>query len=185
MSEVWQQISTAVIAEFSDATDIAELTRLSVRLLMAALLGAILGFEREQQGKAAGVRTHMLVSVGSAIFVLIPLQIGVQPAELTRVIQGMVTGVGFIGAGMILKSEHESRVHGLTTAAGLWMTSAIGMTAGLGQETSALLCTVLALIVFATVPRVLKLVDRERHNEPVDGMDACSHAEADRRSVSR
>lgn len=161
MSEVWQQISSTVIAEFSDATDIPELTRVSVRLLMAALLGAILGFEREQQGKAAGLRTHMLVSLGSAIFVLIPMQIGVQPAELTRVIQGMVTGVGFIGAGMILKSDDDSRVRGLTTAAGLWMTSAIGMTAGLGQETSAALCTLLALVVFALMPRVVRLIDRK------------------------
>lgn len=168
MSEMWQQISTTVIAEFSDATDVVELTRVSVRLVMAALLGAILGFEREQQGKAAGLRTHMLVSIGSAIFVLIPLQIGVQPAELTRVIQGMVTGVGFIGAGMILKSEEESRVRGLTTAAGLWMTSAIGMTAGLGQETSAILCTVVALIVFAVMPRVVKLIDRDDGVKPAD-----------------
>ncbi len=168
MSEVWQQISSTVIAEFSDATEVAELTSLSVRLVMAALLGAILGFEREQQGKAAGLRTHMLVSVGSAIFVLVPLQIGVQPAELTRVIQGMVTGVGFIGAGMILKSDDASRVRGLTTAAGLWMTSAIGMTAGLGQETSAVLCTLLVLIVFALMPRVARVFDRKPEQPSAD-----------------
>lgn len=158
MGEVWQQISSTLAAEFSDITDVAEITRLTLRLLIAAILGGVLGFEREQQGKAAGLRTHMLVAMGSAIFMIIPLQIGVQPAELTRVIQGMVTGVGFLGAGAILKADDESRVKGLTTAAGLWMTSAIGMTAGLGQETSAILCTLLALIVFAVMPRIARLI---------------------------
>ena len=132
-----------------------------MRLFLATVLGGLLGFEREQQGKAAGVRTHMLVALGSAIFVIIPLQIGVQPAELTRVIQGMVTGVGFLGAGTILKSNDESHVKGLTTAAGIWMTSAIGMTAGLGQETSAILCTVFALIVFALMPRVIRAIEKD------------------------
>lgn len=156
MSEILQQIGSAIAAEFSDIPDVGELTRLTVRLLIAALLGGLLGFEREQKGKAAGLRTHMLVAIGSAIFMIIPLQIGVQPAELTRVIQGMVTGVGFLGAGMILKGDDENRVKGLTTAAGLWMTSAIGMTAGLGQETSAILCTLLALIVFSVMPRIVR-----------------------------
>jgi putative Mg2+ transporter-C (MgtC) family protein len=153
---VWQQVSAAIASEFSDLPDVTELTRLCVRLLLAGLLGALLGFERENKGKAAGVKTHMLVAIGSAIFMTIPLQIGVQPAELTRVIQGMVAGVGFLGAGTILKAENEQRVQGLTTAAGIWMTSAIGMTAGLGQETSAILCTFLALIIFFVMPRVAR-----------------------------
>lgn len=156
MSEILQQIGNTIVAEFSDVPDVSELTRLTVRLLIAAFLGGLLGFEREQKGKAAGLRTHMLVAIGSAIFMIIPLQIGVQPAELTRVIQGMVTGVGFLGAGMILKGDDENRVKGLTTAAGLWMTSAIGMTAGLGQETSAILCTLLALIVFSVMPHIVR-----------------------------
>ena len=160
MSTVWQQVSATVVAEFADITNVVEVTRLMVRLSLAAILGAILGFERELQGKEAGVRTHMLVAIGSAIFMIIPMQIGVQPAELTRVIQGMVTGVGFLGAGMILKSEAENRVHGLTTAAGLWMTSAIGMTAGLGREFSAILCTLLALIVFSVMPRIVRMFEK-------------------------
>ena len=90
----------------------------------------------------------MLVALGSAIFMIIPLQIGVQPAELTRVIQGMVAGVGFLGAGTILKSSDESHVKGLTTAAGIWMTSAI-------------LCTVFALLVFALMPRVLNAIEKD------------------------
>jgi len=157
MDGFWQQVGGAIASEFADVRDVAEMTRLVVRLSLAAVLGALLGFEREQKGKAAGVRTHMLVALGSAIFMTIPLQIGVQPAELTRIIQGMVTGVGFLGAGTILKGDDESRVKGLTTAAGIWMTSAIGMTAGLGQEVSAILCTVFALIVFALMPRIVRL----------------------------
>lgn len=156
---VWQQISATIASEFSDISDIAELTRLCMRLLLAGFLGALLGFERENKGKAAGVKTHMLVALGSAIFMIIPLQIGVQPAELTRVIQGMVAGVGFLGAGTILKAESEQRVQGLTTAAGIWMTSAIGMTAGLGQEISAILCTFLALIIFFVMPRIARAFD--------------------------
>ncbi len=161
MSGIWQQVTSTVASEFSDLPDVAELTRVTVRLLIAAVLGGLLGFEREQKGKAAGVKTHMLVALGSAIFMIIPLQIGVQPAELTRVMQGMVAGVGFLGAGTILKAESEQRVKGLTTAAGIWMTSAIGMTAGLGQESSAVLCTLLALIVFSVMPRIMRLVDKD------------------------
>lgn len=157
----WQQIGSTIAAEFSDLPDLVELTRVCIRLLIAALLGGILGFEREQKGKAAGIKTHMLVSLGSAIFVLIPLQAGVQPAELTRVIQGIVSGIGFLGAGTILKADTEDRVRGLTTAAGIWMTSAIGMTAGLGHEASAVLCTLLALLIFAAMPRLMKLIEKE------------------------
>lgn len=152
----WQQIGGTIASEFSDLPDLTEITRVCVRLTIAALLGGLLGFEREQKGKAAGIKTHMLVSLGSAIFVLIPLQAGVQPAELTRVIQGIVSGIGFLGAGTILKADSEERVKGLTTAAGIWMTSAIGMTAGLGHEASAILCTLLALAIFAVMPRLMR-----------------------------
>jgi putative Mg2+ transporter-C (MgtC) family protein len=158
---MWQEIGTALAGEFSDLPDIAELTRLCTRLVLAAVLGGLLGFEREIKGKAAGVKTHMLVALGSAIFMIVPLQIGVEVGDLTRVMQGMVTGVGFLGAGTILKGNSEDSVKGLTTAAGLWMTSAIGMTAGLGQAGSALVCTVFALIVFALVPRIMRLIERD------------------------
>lgn len=129
---MWEEIGSTIAHEFSDIPDMAELTRLSLRLLLAALLGGLLGYERETKGKAAGIKTHMLVALGSAIFMVIPLQIGVEVGDLTRVMQGMVTGIGFLGAGTILKGRDEESVKGLTTAAGLWMTSAIGMTVGLG-----------------------------------------------------
>ena len=155
------EVLDTVASEFSDAGDVAQLTRISVRLLLAAVLGFLLGFEREQQGKAAGVRTHMLVAIGSALFVLIPQQTGIVPADMSRVIQGLVAGVGFLCAGTILKQgRDESHVQGLTTAAGLWMTAAIGMACGLGREVTAVFSALLALAVLSLVPRLVSLIER-------------------------
>ena len=159
--EWWDAITRTVAAEFSDVGDIAQLTRIVVRLVLAAILGFALGFEREQQGKAAGVRTHMLVAVGSAMFVLVPQQAGIEPADMSRVIQGLVAGVGFLCAGTILKQgRDEQHVQGLTTAAGLWMTAAIGMACGLGRELTAVLSALLALAVLALVPHFVKAIER-------------------------
>jgi putative Mg2+ transporter-C (MgtC) family protein len=155
MSTVWQQVSDTFVAEFSDLKDVSEITTLVIRLLMAALLGGILGFEREQRGKAAGIKTHMLVAIGSALFVLIPQQAGLSEAELSRVVQGIIAGIGFLGAGAILKGPDEKDLKGLTTAAGIWLTAAIGVAAGLGRESSAILCTVLALVILLVMPKVI------------------------------
>jgi putative Mg2+ transporter-C (MgtC) family protein len=157
----WDEAASTIAAEFSDVGDIAQLTRILVRLLLAAVLGFALGFEREQQGKAAGVRTHMLVAIGSALFVLVPQQSGIVPADMSRVIQGLVAGVGFLCAGTILKQGRDERhVEGLTTAAGLWMTAAIGMACGLGREVTAVISALLALIVLALVPRLVTMIER-------------------------
>ncbi|HCS66068.1 MAG TPA: methyltransferase [Cellvibrio sp.] len=155
MSSVWQQISDTFVAEFSDLKDVSEITTLVIRLLMAALLGGILGFEREQRGKAAGIKTHMLVAIGSALFVLIPQQAGLSEEELSRVMQGIIAGIGFLGAGAILKGHDEKDLKGLTTAAGIWLTAAIGVAAGLGRESSAILCTLLALAILVAMPKVV------------------------------
>src|SRR5687768_11623473 len=88
--------------DFSDLFNFGQLTQLIVRMTTAALLGGILGYERELAGKAAGVRTHMLVSVGAAFFVIVPLFEGI---EMSRVLQGIIAGIGFIGGGTILKLE--------------------------------------------------------------------------------
>ena len=159
MSDVWQQISNTFVAEFSDLKDVTEITTVTIRLLMAALLGGILGFEREQKGKAAGIKTHMLVAIGSALFVLIPLQAGISDAEMSRVMQGIITGIGFLGAGAILKGQDEKDLKGLTTAAGIWVTAAIGVAAGLGRESLAILCTFLALLVLLTMPKVVGVLE--------------------------
>lgn len=160
-SSWWNEITEVVVAEFSDVPDLTQFVRITVRLLLASVLGFILGFEREQQGKAAGVRTHMLVAIGSAMFVLVPQQTGIEPADMSRVIQGLVAGVGFLCAGTILKhGAGEQQVQGLTTAAGLWMTAAIGMACGLGREATAVLSALLALAVLQLVPRLVSGVER-------------------------
>ena len=151
---MWQEIWNTVRHEFSDLADTAQVTRITLRLLLAAILGGILGFEREQKGKSAGLRTHMLVALGAALFVMIPQQAGVSDADLTRVLQGLVAGVGFLGAGTIIKGSKEEEIHGLTTAAGIWLTAAIGMAAGMGRETSAVLSTFLALGILTLISRV-------------------------------
>ncbi len=161
MTNVLQQISTTVAAEFSDLKDVTEITQLSVRLLMAALLGGILGFEREHRGKAAGVKIHMLVAIGAAFFVFIPQQVGIVDTHLGHVIQGVIAGIGFLGAGAILKGDDEQHLKGLTTAASIWLTAAIGIAAGLGRESSAILCTLLALLVLLIMPKIIDLADRK------------------------
>lgn len=155
MNSWWQEVVDTLQSEFSDITDPAQLTRITVRLLIAALLGGILGYEREHRGKAAGIRTHMLVCMGAALFVLVPRLAGADDAALSRVVQGLVAGIGFLGAGTILKDGVRSaaQVKGLTTAAGLWMTAAIGVAAGMGREATAVLSTLLALGVLSLVPR--------------------------------
>ena len=154
----WTEVLSALQEEFADITDIEQLTKVTARLLIAALLGGILGFERENKGKAAGVRTHMLVSIGAALFVLVPQMAGSQADALSRVVQGIVAGIGFLGAGTILKGNRLDThdVKGLTTAAGLWMTAAIGIAAGMGREATAVLSTVLAWAVLALGPFLLE-----------------------------
>lgn len=143
--DAWARILATVADEFSDLPDVETFTRVVVRLLLAALLGALVGLERELAGKPAGLRTHMLVALGAALFVLIPLQGGMGADGISRVIQGLLAGVGFLCAGAILKGDTEDEVHGLTTAASVWMTSAIGMGVGLGRDTTAAVATVLVL----------------------------------------
>jgi len=161
----------ALRAEFSDVSDPAQLMRIVVRLLLAAALGAVLGYERERRGKAAGMRTHMLVAIGAALFVLVPQQAGMAVADMSRVIQGIVTGVGFLGAGAIIKHAPEHSVQGLTTAAGVWMTAAIGIACGLGRETTAVLSTMLALAVLTAVPHLVGRGDDARADDKASGND--------------
>ncbi|MET0335888.1 MAG: MgtC/SapB family protein [Rhizobacter sp.] len=155
---MWTRIADTIASEFSDVADVEQITRILLRLLLAAVLGGILGYEREHQGKAAGIRTHMLVAMGAALFVLVPQQGGMVVADMSRVIQGVIAGIGFLGAGAIIKNKSEENVHGLTTAAGVWMTAAIGIACGLGREMTAVLSTLLALGVLSLMP---KLVDRK------------------------
>jgi putative Mg2+ transporter-C (MgtC) family protein len=154
----WDEILSTVVDEFSDLGDVRQVTQLVVRLVLAAILGGVLGMQRERQGKAAGVRTHMLVSATSALIVVVSLQSGMGEDALARVLQGLLAGVGFVCAGAILKLEREDQVHGLTTAAGVWMTAAIGIAAGLGREMTAAFSTVLVLGILSMEGPIKRLV---------------------------
>ncbi|AOV04514.1 MULTISPECIES: MgtC/SapB family protein [Delftia] len=163
---MWEEVANTLVEEFSSLPDAAEVTRVMVRLLLAALLGGIVGYEREHKGKAAGLRTHMLVAMGAALFVLVPERGGMDIADMSRVIQGVVAGVGFLGAGAIIKRHSEEQVQGLTTAAGIWMTAAIGVACGLGREAIALLATLLAIVILVMLPHVVSAPPPHDDAEP-------------------
>jgi putative Mg2+ transporter-C (MgtC) family protein len=130
-----------------------QMMRVVARVAVAALLGALLGWERERAGKAAGLRTHMLVALGAALFVLFPAEAGMDIADLSRVIQGVATGIGFIGAGTILKRVETEQVEGLTTAASIWLTGAIGMSVGAGQLWLSAVCALSAWVILYALGR--------------------------------
>ena len=124
-----------------------------VRLVVAALLGAVIGYDRELRRKPAGIRTHMLVAMGAAMFMLLSILIGtdleaaktqVPRIDMARIPAAVVTGVGFLGGGAILRRNLS--VTGLTTAAGIWVTAAIGMFAGAGYYLLASIATGLLAI---------------------------------------
>ncbi|MER3416897.1 MAG: methyltransferase [Gemmataceae bacterium] len=127
--------------------------RLVGDLVLAVVLGGIIGLQREYERKAAGLRTHMLVSLGAALFVLSAREFGMRVEDISRVIQGVAAGIGFLGAGTILKLAPERQIKGLTTAAGIWLTAAIGVAAGAGLVLLATLATLAALVVLAIMSR--------------------------------
>ena len=117
---------------------------LAFRLIVAAILGAIIGIERERHEHPAGIRTHMLVSIGSAAFTVLSIYSFGEGSDPGRVAAQIVTGIGFLGAGSILKGG--GTVHGLTTAASLWVVAAVGMAAGAGAWGVAVATTIIVLI---------------------------------------
>ena len=118
-------------------------TEILLRLVVAAIAGGLIGLEREVVHKPAGVRTHMLVSLGSALFVLVTIQ--EFKYDAARIIAGIATGIGFLGAGTIFKAKND--VHGLTTAASVWAVSAVGLAIGLGYYLMTVTAAVLILVV--------------------------------------
>lgn len=129
-----------------------------IRIVVAAMMGGAIGLEREYRAKEAGFRTHFLVGLGSALFMILSaygfediltsgLTVRLDPS---RIAAQVVTGIGFIGAGTIILQKQDRVVRGLTTAAGLWVTSAIGMTAGAGMYVLSIVATILVLICMET-----------------------------------
>lgn len=156
---VWDTIIHAASQEFSGLNDIDYFVRVLIRLLLAIFLGGIIGYEREQQGKAAGLRTHILVCLGATLFILLGDTSGAVGDSMSRIIQGVIAGIGFLGAGTIIKNAED--VRGLTTAASIWFTAAIGVGVGLGHVALSLFSTLLAVVVLHWVPIVLE-TDKSR-----------------------
>lgn len=128
------------------------LTDLLVRLVAATFVGAALGLNREIRGKAAGLRTHALVALGTALVTLTGIELAgydghFDSDSVSRVIQGIVAGIGFLGGGTILKSDSGEQISGLTTAASLWLVAGLGISCGAGLWQMSLIAVVLALLV--------------------------------------
>ncbi|MBD2180238.1 MgtC/SapB family protein [Planktothrix sp. FACHB-1355] len=133
---------------------------LILRLSLALLVGAIIGWERQQRHKPAGLRTHILVSFGSALFVLIPIQLSTAQNEadsIARVIQGVATGIGFLGGGEILRSSQPdsglAEIRGLTSAAAIWVTAALGIAAGCGLWQLSLIGAALSWLILKVLKK--------------------------------
>ena len=133
-----------------------------VRLLLAAGLGATIGLEREMRRKPAGLRTNILIALGSALFTTISLQLAAAGGTPDRIAAQIVTGIGFLGAGAILRSGKN--VHGMTTAATIWVNAAIGMAAGAGEYAMAMVATFVTLIVLVILPPVETYFDSRVDN---------------------
>ena len=141
------------------------LTDVFLRLALAAGLGGAIGLEREFRRKPAGLRTNMLIALGSALFSILSVELGTAAGSPDRVAAQVVTGIGFLGAGAILRSGEN--VHGLTTAATIWVNAAIGMAAGLGAYAAAAGGATLTLVVLALLPFMERLFENrgEAHRE--------------------
>ena len=175
---IWDAIGDALRQDFADLPDPTHVVQIVVRLTLAAVLGGLLGWDRERTRKPAGLRTHMLVAAGSALFVLVAQQSGMTSADLSRVIQGIVTGIGFIGGGAILKLSEQRKVKGLTTAADIWLTAGVGIAAGLGRELSAILGTLLAFTIICLLRPLERWLDAGK-------ADSSVRAHAEREPINR
>lgn len=132
------------------------------RIVLAVVLGGIIGLEREKKGRSAGLRTHILVCTGSSLIMLVSLYIfemyqGKAPVDPSRIAAGVVTGIGFLGAGTIMGSSEG--VRGLTTAASIWVSSAIGLAVGCGFFNAAAITTVATFITLAFLKHIEKKLE--------------------------
>lgn len=141
----------------------ADMVTLALRLALATLLGAAVGLNRELSLKPAGLRTHALVALGAALLAHTGIQLGgssTDGAAASRIIQGLVAGIGFIGGGVILHRADMQMVEGLTTAASIWIVAAIGVAVGTGLWRAALITVCIALVILAVGHRVDDLLHR-------------------------
>jgi len=147
--------------------DLLRLTEVLTRLAIAFVLAIPIGWERERSTRSAGLRTFPLVAVASCGYTLIAVQLPGDAADAhSRVLQGLLTGIGFIGGGAILKSEHQ--VRGTATAAGIWVTGAIGAAAGYGRLETALLLSLIALVALRGLGAVEQRILRDHERDESD-----------------
>jgi len=136
------------------------MTDVATRLVVATLIGSLIGIDRELRNKPAGLKTHSLVGLGAALVIVVAASMP-DPSAMSRAIQGIVAGVGFLGGGAILKSNGEM-VHGLTTAASIWLVASLGIACGAGQWLAAVVALVIALIVLVLFNALEKWIRNRR-----------------------
>lgn len=149
----------------------ASISEVSARLLVAVLIGGLIGWDRQRQDKPAGLRTHMLVALGSASFTLLGFEVGAHLSprtgdgfDPTRVLQGVIGGIGFLCAGSIIQSR--GKVSGITTAASVWVAGALGAAAGVGAYVLAVATAILAFVILAALGRIDRQIkDTKDHSE--------------------
>ncbi len=151
MDALWDELGTFDSAIIVPAT---------LRLIVASILAALIGWERERGGHSAGLRTHILVGLGSALFSVVPVLSSDQP-DLAAVVKGVAAGVGFLGGGAILKDVERQSVEGLTTAASIWLTAAVGLAAAAGMYTGAFIATFIALFVLRPLGKVAHEINQD------------------------
>ena len=146
---------------------------LVLRLSLAAVLGGLVGIERQFHGRWAGLRTHMTVAIGAATFTVLGLSVAGEnsTAAATRVIQGIAVGIGFLGAGTILKLSDQLEVKGLTTASAIWLAAAVGTAAGLAEYSVAIAATLITLIILALLRPLEKRFDQRRPQDSAERVD--------------
>jgi putative Mg2+ transporter-C (MgtC) family protein len=148
---------------FLNLPELSHVGTVALRLVAAVLLGGLVGAEREWVGKAAGLRTHMLVALGAALLVLAPAEAGLGDGDRGRIIQGIAAGIGFIGAGAILKRTDQQEIHGLTTAASIWLTAAVGVAVAVGPLWLPALTVVCALLILFVLGAIEQKVGARRN----------------------
>ena len=153
MNILWEELTAGL-------TNHDQLLRVFIRLFSAILLGGLIGLQRVRPRKPSGLRTHTLICLGTTVVLLSCSAAGISLEGASRVIQGIVTGIGFIGAGSILKLSEDHLVSGLTVSTRIWATAAVGIAIGLGRVGIALIAAVLIILVLAVLRALERQIER-------------------------
>lgn len=164
MTSFWQELSHAL-------PQADQVLRTTLRLVGSLIIGTLIGLQRELTHKPAGLRTHLLVALGSTLLVVAAVDAGMKSGDVSRVIQGLITGIGFLGGGTILKLTQEHEIRGLTTAAGIWLTAAASVAVGLGMFVDAFIGVLFALIVLSAIGK-----SAEKHTDRSENDSSNRHS---------